>query len=96
MEILLQILSLHHIEVLGINQDSEESHRSFCEKNQLPFKLLSDPDKKVSSLYDAKGILGMYTKRITYLIGLDGKIEEIIEGMGASKHIKFIETLLPR
>ncbi|MGI0072432.1 MAG: redoxin domain-containing protein [Nitrosotalea sp.] len=25
--------------------------------------------------------LGMYTKRITYLIGLDGRIEEIVEGM---------------
>ncbi|MGI0066562.1 MAG: hypothetical protein ACREA5_05235 [Nitrosotalea sp.] len=27
-----------------------------------------------------------YTKRITYLIGLDGRIENIIEGRGASNH----------
>jgi peroxiredoxin Q/BCP len=80
-------------ELIGINQDSEDSHRKFSERNQIPFKLLSDPGKKVSSLYDAKGALGMYTRRITYLIGLDGKIEEIIEGMAASKHIGFVENL---
>ena len=83
-------------EVFGINQDSEESHRNFCERNQLPFKLLSDPGRKVSSLYDAKGLLGVYTKRITFLIGLDGRIEKIIEGMRASKHIEFVECLLKR
>lgn len=81
-------------EILGINQDSEDSHMRFCSEHKLPFKLLSDPRKKVASLYDAKGPLGMYTKRITYLIGLDGKIERIIESMGASKHIEFIESLV--
>lgn len=80
-------------EVFGINQDSVESHSSFCGKYNLPFKILSDPQKKVASLYDAKGTLGMYTKRITYLIGLDGKIKSIVHGMGASNHIEFIQGL---
>ncbi len=80
-------------EVLGINQDSAESHVNFCQKYGLPFKLLSDPRKKIASVYDAKGVLGMYTKRITYLIGLDGKIEKIIEGMGAGPHIEFVTSL---
>ena len=80
-------------EVFGINQDSIESHVDFCQKHKLPFKILSDPGKKVALLYDAKGALGMYTKRITYLIGLDGKIEKIIEGMGASNHIEFVQDL---
>ena len=80
-------------ELIGINQDSEESHRKFSEQNQIQFKLLSDLGKKVSLLYDAKGALGIYTKRITYLIGLDGKIEQIIEGMAPSKHIGFVENL---
>ena len=81
-------------EILGINHDSMESHVDFCQKHGLPFKLLSDPGKKVASLYDAKGALGMYTKRITYLIGLDGKIERIVEGMGASNHIEFVKSLV--
>jgi peroxiredoxin Q/BCP len=81
-------------EVFGINQGSTESHTDFCQKYDLPFKILSDPAKKVASQYDdVKGPLGMYTKRITYLIGLDGKIEKIVEGMGASNHIAFIQSL---
>ena len=80
-------------EVFGINQDSTESHMDFCQKYDLPFKILSDPGKKVASQYNAKGSLGMYTKRITCLIGLDGKIEKIVEGMGASNHIEFVQRL---
>lgn len=80
-------------EVIGINQDSVESHANFCQKYSLPFKILSDTNKKVATLYQAKGILGAYTKRITYLIGLDGRIENIIEGMGASNHIEFVQRL---
>jgi thioredoxin-dependent peroxiredoxin len=80
-------------EVFGINNDSNDSHMNFSQKHKLPFKLLSDPGKKVASLYDAKGTLGMYTKRITYLIGLDGKIEKIIEGMGAGQHLEFVSNL---
>ena len=80
-------------EVLGINNDSNDSHINFSQKYKLPFKLLSDPRKKIASLYDAKGTLGMYTKRVTYLIGLDGKIEKIIEGMGSGPHLEFVSNL---
>ena len=80
-------------EVLGINNDSQYSHMNFIQKYEIPFKLLSDPRKKIASLYDAKGALGMYTKRITYLIGLDGKIEKIIESMGAGPHLEFVSNL---
>lgn len=80
-------------EVFGISQDDINSHVDFCQKNNLPFQLLSDHGKKVASLYDARGALGMYTKRVTFLIGLDGRIEKIAEGLGASKHVEFIQEL---
>jgi len=80
-------------EVFGINQDSKESHVNFCQKHDLPFKMLVDKGKKVAASYHATGILGMYTKRMTYLIGLDGKIENIIESMRAPSHIEFIQSL---
>ncbi|MDE1724725.1 MAG: peroxiredoxin [Thaumarchaeota archaeon] len=80
-------------EVFGINHDSMKSHVDFCNKHDLPFRILSDPGKKVASMYDAKGALGAYTKRITYLIGLDGKIKEIVHGMSASNHIELIQRL---
>jgi thioredoxin-dependent peroxiredoxin len=80
-------------EILGINNESPDSHIGFSQKHGLPFKLLSDPGKKIASLYDAKGVLGMYTKRITYLIGLDGRIEKIVDWMGADPHLKFVSNL---
>ncbi len=80
-------------EVIGINHDSVQSHVGFCQKNEIPYNILSDPNKKIATLYGAKGALGMYTKRITFLIGLDGKIEKIIEGMSASPHVEFVKNL---
>ncbi len=47
------------IMVLGISSDSTASHKSFAERNQLPFTLLSDTEKTVAKAYDALGFLGM-------------------------------------
>ncbi len=57
--------------VYGINPGSAESHLSFRNKQQLPFSLLVDADKKVASLYHANGLI---VKRTVYLIGRDGMI----------------------
>lgn len=38
--------------VIGISKDSINSHKKFKEKYQLPFILLSDPDKEVIEAYD--------------------------------------------
>jgi len=54
------------ITVLGISSDSPESHKKFKAKYNLPFTLLSDPDKKVIKEYEASSVLS--TKRISYLI----------------------------
>lgn len=66
--------------VLGISPDSEASHRKFRDKYELPFTLLSDPDRKVMSKYGAYGEKMMYGKktmgviRSTVLVGPDGKV----------------------
>lgn len=54
------------IVVIGISSDSPESHKKFKEKYNIPFILLSDPDKKVIGEYGASSLL--FTKRISYLI----------------------------
>ena len=53
------------IAVLGISADSPESHQRFAEKNNLPFTLLSDSDKKTAKAYDALGFLGMSQRAYT-------------------------------
>lgn len=66
--------------VLGISPDSEASHRKFRDKYELPFTLLSDPDRKVMTRYGAYGEKTMYGRktmgviRSTVLVGPDGKV----------------------
>ena len=68
--------------VIGISPDSQASHQKFIEKNDLPFTLLSDPDKKVMTQYDAFGEKKMYGKtvmgviRSTVWIGPEGKVKK--------------------
>ena len=66
--------------VIGISKDSVNSHKKFKEKYDLPFILLSDPDKKVIEAYDvwkekkSFGKTSMGVVRTTYLIDEDGMI----------------------
>ena len=71
--------------VLGISKDSVKSHRNFADKYELPFTLLSDPDKKVLEEYDVLKEKTMYGKKVmgtvrtTYLIDENGVIEKAYE-----------------
>ena len=66
--------------VLGISPDTEESHRKFRAKYELPFTLLADTDRKVMTKYGAYGEKMMYGKktmgviRSTVLVGPNGKV----------------------
>lgn len=61
-------------EVVGISTDTVESHAGFAEKNQLPLRLLSDPDRAVSTKYDMKSWLPGRSARGVVVIDKDGKI----------------------
>jgi len=66
--------------ILGISPDGADSHTRFIEKFNLPFQLLSDPDKKVMGKYGAWGEKMMYGKktigtiRSTVVIDPKGKV----------------------
>lgn len=60
------------VDVVGISNDSVESHQRFKQKHNLPFTLLSDPDMGVSAQYDSKGIIGV--KRSLFLLDEEGVI----------------------
>ena len=55
-------------EVIGVNSDDIESHKSFAIRHNLPFILLSDKDKKVRSLYGVSSTFGFIPGRVTYII----------------------------
>jgi|SRR5579859_1145240 len=63
--------------VLGVSLDTVESHKTFCTKDSLTFKLLADPDHKVIDAYGVpiKAYENVrYAERMTFLISPEGKI----------------------
>jgi peroxiredoxin Q/BCP len=79
-------------EVFGISSDSEKSHKKFIEKEKLPFRLLADTDKAIQHKYGTwveKSMYGrsyMGTARKTFIINIDGVIEEVIEKVDTKNH----------
>jgi len=66
--------------VLGISFDSPGENKAFAEKFGLPFRLLSDPDRRVGLAYGAcESAKDRYARRLTYVIGPDGRIEQAID-----------------
>lgn len=71
-------------EILGVSVDNEKSHQKFIEKQQLPFPLIADTDKKLVEefgVWGEKTLAGrkyMGTFRTTFLINEQGIIEKII------------------
>lgn len=82
-----------NVEVLGVSNDDEKSHKKFKEKFSLPFKLLSDADKKVSKaygVYELKNFMGKSyygITRSTFLIDENGRIEKVFYKVNPEKHI---------
>jgi peroxiredoxin Q/BCP len=61
-------------EVVGISTDTEESHKRFAEKRELPLRLLSDPKGEVSKLYGASSWLPGRSARAVVVIDAKGVV----------------------
>ncbi len=73
-----------NVQVIGISKDSTASHVKFAEKYNLPFVLLSDPDKTAIEAYGVwtekklYGKLGFGVVRATFIIDENGFIEKVM------------------
>jgi len=87
-------------EIIGVSADSEKSHQKFISKFDLPFRLISDVDKKVLKDYGTWGEKKLYGKsymgilRKTFIIDEEGYVEKIIEKVKTKEHSKQIFTEL--
>jgi peroxiredoxin Q/BCP len=63
--------------VLGVSTDTADSHKDFCAKEGLNFKLLSDADSKVSEAYGSMNTERKHSARNTFLIKPDGTIAKV-------------------
>ena len=76
------------IAVLGCSIYGSDAHRAFAGKYHLPFPLLLDPDKRIARAYGAENgipILGL-DRRITYVIGPDGRIAKVYPEVDPATH----------
>jgi peroxiredoxin Q/BCP len=74
--------------VLGVSLDSVESHKKFCTKEGLNFKLLADSDHKVTAAYGSLTNFGVvkFAARNTFLIDPAGKIAKTYTGVNPNSH----------
>ena len=74
--------------ILGVSVDTAQSHKDFCAKEGLNFKLLADPDAKVSTEYgsvmDYKG--SKLAARNTFIINPKGEIARVYTGVKPAEH----------
>jgi peroxiredoxin Q/BCP len=61
------------VTLVGISTDSVTTHSRFAASLNLPFRLLSDPEQRVSKQYASKDA-GGYNRRTVYVIGPDGRV----------------------
>jgi peroxiredoxin Q/BCP len=77
-----------HAVVLGVSVDSVDSHKKFCAKEGLNFKLLADSDGKVSQAYGSLTNLGVvkFAARHTFLIDPGGTVAKAYTSVDPARH----------
>lgn len=79
-------------EILGVSPDAPKKHVKFIEKYSLPFPLLADEDHAVALAYGVWGEKKFMGRtydgihRTTFVIGADGKLEEVILKVKTKDH----------
>src|SRR4029077_15551940 len=64
------------VAVYGVSTQDNDSHKAFTDKYHLPFPLLPDEKGAIAAKYGVP-VVGGNARRITYLIGKDGKIAHV-------------------
>ena len=83
------------LRVAGVSPQDVESHQKFRDEYELPFTLLSDPDKVAVKMYDVDGPFGVGVRRATFLISQDRIIKDaVMADVRIGRHQEFIEKAI--
>jgi peroxiredoxin Q/BCP len=83
----MEDLKKEKVEVIGVSFDSSDSHQKFIAKHHLNFPLLADTDGKIVGAYGVKMPDKNMARRVSFLIGLDGKIAHVTDSKDADTHL---------
>jgi thioredoxin-dependent peroxiredoxin len=75
------------VEVVGVSFDSTDSHQKFISKYNLNFPLLADTDGQIADAYGVRMTGKSMARRVSFLIGLDGKIVHVTDSPSADVHL---------
>jgi peroxiredoxin Q/BCP len=75
--------------VVGVSDDSLETHRSFAEHRRLPFPLLADESGELRKAFDVPNWLGILRNRVTFVIDKGGIVRHAFQSqLRATQHVE--------
>lgn len=87
-------------QVFGISPDEPKKLNKFCQRDELNFSLLSDPDHSVADAFGVWGLKKFMGReydgihRLSFLIGLDGKISHVFNKFKTKDHHQVVLDVL--
>ncbi|MDO6428400.1 thioredoxin-dependent thiol peroxidase [Thalassotalea sp. 1_MG-2023] len=93
-------LEKHNTVVFGISPDAPKKLNKFCQRDELNFTLLSDEDHQVAEEFGVWGLKKFMGReydgihRISFLIGLDGKIKHVFDKFKTKNHHEVVLDVL--
>jgi peroxiredoxin Q/BCP len=76
------------VTIFGVSRDPEPSHKAFQQKYTLPFPLVADVSGAVQKAYHVPNSVWGSTKRVSFLIGPDGKVARVFPDVDPGVHAK--------
>jgi peroxiredoxin Q/BCP len=87
-------LQKDNVEVIGVSFDSAGSHKEFIAKYDLNFTLLADADGKIADAYGVRMEGKNMAQRVSFLIGLDGKIVHVTDAANPDVHFNEMKAAI--
>ena len=87
-------LQTNNVAVLGVSFDSAARHREFIAEYHLNFPLLADTNGVIARAYDVKMPVMNMAKRVSFLIGTDGKIIRVTDAGNPETHFTEMQAAI--
>ncbi|MDE3067988.1 MAG: peroxiredoxin [Verrucomicrobiota bacterium] len=81
-------LKKDNVEVIGVSFDTVARQQQFTDRYRLNFPLLGDPDGKIADLYGVRMGDRKMARRVSFLIGLDGRIVHVTDSPDPEAHFE--------
>lgn len=76
-------------QLVGVSRDTQETNDRFRASLGLSYPIVGDPRGSVLKSYDVRWPLIGLARRVTYVVGSDRRVQEVIRGeMGATAHVE--------